>query len=116
MKIRFQADADLKEVIIHALLRLEPTIDFKSANKANLAGLADDKVLTIAADDGRVLVTHDRKTMPYHFGQFIDRRTSAGVIVVPQDMSVAVTVEELLLIWAASEAREWTNRICYLPL
>ncbi len=116
MKIRFQADADLREVIIQAILRLEPTIDFRSAHKANLAGLNDDKVLTIAADDERVLVTHDRKTMPYHFAQFIDGRTSPGVIVVPQDMSVTAAVEELLLIWAASEAKEWTNRICYLPL
>ena len=116
MKIRFQADADLKEVIIQALLRLEPTIDFRSAHKANLTGLDDDKVLTVAADEGRVLVTHDRKTMPYHFAQFIDGRTSPGVIVVPQDMSVTAAVDELLLIWAAGEVIEWANRICYLPL
>jgi hypothetical protein len=116
VRIRFQADAGLRGVIIQAILRLEPTIDFRTAHKANLAGLDDDKVLAVAAEDGRVLVTHDRKTMPYHFAQFIDRRTSPGVIVVPQDMTVVAAVDELLLIWAASEASEWSNRICYLPL
>ena len=116
MKIRFQADADLREVIIKSLLRYEPTIDFRSAHEANLAGLHDDKVLALAAADGRVLVTHDRKTMPHHFGEFINGRTSPGVIVVPQDLSVTTAVEELLLIWTASEASEWANRICYLPL
>jgi len=25
-------------------------------------------------------------------------------------------VEELLLIWAATSAKDWTNRICDLPL
>jgi hypothetical protein len=116
MKIRFQADADLREVIIKSLLRLEPTIDFRSAHKADLAGLDDDKVLAVAADDGRVLVTHDRKTMPHHFAEFINGRTSPGVIVVPQDSSVAAAVDDLLLIWTASEASEWLDRICYLPL
>jgi hypothetical protein len=116
VKIRFQADADLKAAIIQALLRIEPTMDFKSAHKAILAGLDDAQVLAIATEDERVLITHDRKTMPYHFAEFIRRRTSTGVIVVPQDMSVTAAVDELLLIWTASEASEWKNRICYLPL
>jgi uncharacterized protein DUF5615 len=116
MKICFQADADLREVIIKALLRQEPTIDITSAHEASLAGLGDDKVLALAADKGRVLVTHDRKTMPYHFAVFISERMSPGIIVIPQDLSVTAAVEDLLLIWAASDASEWLNRICYLPL
>ena len=116
MKIRFQADADLKGVIIKAMLRLEPTIEFRTAHEANLAGLDDDKVLALAADNGRVLVTHDRKTMPHHFADFISERGSPGVIVVPQEMSIINAVDDLLLIWVASEASKWVNRICYLPL
>src|SRR5205085_7931106 len=115
MQIRFQADADLREVIIKALLRQEPTIDITSAHQANLIGLNDNQVLAVAADEGRVLVTHDRKTMPYHFAEFINERTSPGVIVVPQDLAVASAVEELLLVWVTSDASEWLNRICYLP-
>jgi len=29
---------------------------------------------------------------------------------------VPVAVDELLLVWAATSAEEWANRICYLPL
>lgn len=116
MKVHFQADADLKAVIIKALLRLDSRIDFKTALKANLAGLEDDKVLALAAKDKRVLVTHDHKTMPHHFADFIQERTSAGVIIIPQDLSVNAVVDDLILIWTASEASEWVNRICYLPL
>lgn len=29
---------------------------------------------------------------------------------------IIVKAEELLLIWMATEAEEWTNRIYYLPL
>lgn len=35
-------------------------------DEARLGGLEDSEVLAIAADEGRILVTHDRKTMPRH--------------------------------------------------
>jgi len=54
--------------------------------------------------------------MPGHFARFITTETSAGVIIVPQAMPIVDVVESLLLIWAASEAEEWKNRICVLPL
>jgi hypothetical protein len=66
MKIRFQADADLNEDIVLGLLRLEPSIDFQTADEAGLRGLSDDLVLKRAAEEGRVLATHDRRTMPRH--------------------------------------------------
>jgi hypothetical protein len=56
MKVRFQADADLKHAIVRATLRREPTIDFRSAASADLAGRDDMEVLAIAAREGRVLV------------------------------------------------------------
>jgi hypothetical protein len=73
-------------------------------------------VLALAAQTGRVLVTHDRKTMPRHFAEFIGQGTSHGVIVIPQKLPVRVAVADLLIIWTASEAEEWINRIQILPL
>ena len=35
---------------------------------------------------------------------------------IPQHLSVAAAVDDLLLIWALTEPEEWTNRICFLPL
>ncbi|HEX5731719.1 MAG TPA: DUF5615 family PIN-like protein [Blastocatellia bacterium] len=67
MKIRFQADADLNEDIFTGVLRREPGIDFQTAEEADLRSLNDYQVLKLAADQGRVLVTHDRKTMPRQF-------------------------------------------------
>ena len=52
----------------------------------------------------------------WHFGDFIAREESPGVLIVPQHLPTAEAVEELLLIWSATEASEWTNRICRLPL
>jgi hypothetical protein len=113
---RFQADADFNEDILFAVVRRELSIDFQTAEAAGLAGLPDLKVLERAAAEGRILVTHDQKTMPDHFARFVADQNSSGVLIVPQHLPLAVVVEELLLVWDATEAEEWTNRIAYLPL
>ena len=116
MKILFQADADLNQVILLATIRREPTIDFQTAHAANLAGIPDREVLLQAARQGRILVSHDRRTMPGHFSEFIATETSPGLILVPQHLPVNQAADELILIWSATEAEEWVNSICYLPL
>lgn len=116
MKIRFQADADLNQIILLATVRREPSIDFQTAGVAGLASRNDREVLDIAARGGRLLVTHDQKTMPRHFAEFVTTATSPGLLVIPQHLSVATVVEDLGLIWLLTEAEEWTNRVSYLPL
>lgn len=116
MNIRFQADADLNQAILQGATRREPAIDFQTAHEAGLSGLNDPEVLAIASRAGRALVTHDQKTMPTHFGEFSIAHTSPGVLIIPQHFPVSSAIEELILIWSATEAEEWINRICYLPL
>src|SRR5262245_11849051 len=116
MKIRFQADANFNEDIVLGLLRLESLIDFQTADEAGLRGVPDDFVLKRAAEEGRILVTHDRRTMPHHFAEFISHSHSPGVIIIAQNLSVRTAIEELLLIWSTSESEEWVDRIVDLPL
>lgn len=116
MKLRLQADADLNQRIVAGMQRVEPAIEFQSAGPAALEGKADPVVLGIAAAAGRVLVTHDQKTMPRHFATFIAEHSSPGVIIVPQNMPIGQAVQELYLAWMASDAEEWVNSIRRLPL
>jgi predicted nuclease of predicted toxin-antitoxin system len=116
MKVRYQADADLNQKIVTAVLRLEPTIDFRTSHAANLVGIEDTEVLAVAASDGRILITHDKSTMPDAFGKFIQVTESPGVFVISRGYKLADVAEELVLVWIASEPEEWVNRIIYLPL
>lgn len=110
--IRFLADADLDEGIVSGCRRREPTMDFLSANDARLERVADPDVLTIAAEQGRILVSHDFKTMPRHFGDFLEGGgSSSGVLLVKQYTPIGAVIEELVLIWSATDADEWKNRI-----
>jgi len=54
--------------------------------------------------------------MSRHFAEFIVSQRSPGVFIISQNVSVRAASEELLLVWVASEAEEWTNLIVELPL
>jgi hypothetical protein len=47
--VRFQADADLNQIIVVALVRRVPSVDFRTAEVAHLKGLQDRDVLALAA-------------------------------------------------------------------
>lgn len=113
MKIKFLADENLRQAIVLGLRRREPSVSFLRSFQAGADDLA---LLQIAANEGRILVSHDVRTMPRHFGQFIAGQSSPGLILVPQKLELRTAIEELLIIWLASQAEEWVNRICYLPL
>jgi hypothetical protein len=114
--VRYQADADLNQIIVTGVLRREPTIDFQTAVVAGLEGVRNSEVLALAAQQERILVSHDRKTMPSAFAEWIINNQSSGVIIVSRKLPVEVVIEELLLIWAVSSKAEWINRIAKLPL
>jgi hypothetical protein len=116
MTPRFQADADFNHKIVLALRRREPAMDFRDPHQGGLVGLADPDVLRIASESGRILVSHDRRTMPSHFARFLESQSSAGVIIVSQDLDPGAVVEDLLLIWAATNAEEWRDRLGFVPL
>jgi hypothetical protein len=62
------------------------------------------------------LISHDRKTMPAHFARFLDDKSSPGLIIVPQDLDIGLAIEDLLIVWAASDAEEWRDKAGFLPL
>ena len=116
MSIRFQADNDLKFGIVKALRNSEPSIDFASAQDANLDNLSDPEVLDRAASEGRILVSHDRRTMLDHFRAHLALgKSSPGVLIVSQGVPIGQVVESLIYIWALSDPLELCDQAHYLP-
>jgi hypothetical protein len=116
MRPRFQADNDLDQRIVVATLRLNPAIDFQTAPAARLHNMPDEEVLAYASREGRVLVSHDRKSMPEHFGHFLSAgETSPGLIIVSTKLPVGRAAEWLHLLWEATSAEEYVDAIYGLP-
>ena len=115
MKIKFQADNDLDERSLRAVVRLNSQIDFQTAPTLGLHGVPDPELLRMAAAEGRMLVSHDLKTMPYHFAEFIAQQDSPGVFLISPKLSIGEAADWLHLIWEASDAEEYVNSIRRIP-
>ncbi len=116
MKIKFQADEDLNQNIISAVLRINSKIDFQTATNADLKGLTDKQVLEFAANQKRILISHDQRTMPNHFAEFITKNKSYGVLIVSKKLPIIEVSENIILIWEVFTDGEWINRIAFIPL
>ncbi|MGD1899638.1 MAG: DUF5615 family PIN-like protein [Phormidesmis sp.] len=114
--IKFQADADLNQAIVTGVLRQQPDISFQTANEAALEGVKDSAVLLLAAKQKRILVTQDRRTMPIEFAEFILQNQSSGVLIISRKTPIKDIIDALLLIWRATTADEWIDRIAKVPL
>jgi hypothetical protein len=115
VKVRFQADADLNRHIVTGILRREPRVDFQTATMAGLRGLSDLDVLALAAREGRVLVSHDWRTMPRAFTRFVTSNVSPGLLLVSQKTDLLAAINDLILVWSASESEEWINQRFPIP-
>ena len=100
--------------MLRGLRRFAPEIDIRTAAAAGLAGLEDPEVLLIACNSQRILVSQDRRTMPAHFTRFAAANRCPGVILLREAIPISTVKEELVIIWSASEAEEWTGRIVWI--
>jgi len=67
LKARLLAGADLRFGIVRGLQRWDPGIHFLPAQGVIPESLEDPDVLALAANLGRVLVSHDHETTPGYF-------------------------------------------------
>src|SRR5258708_12113921 len=114
--IRFLADASLDHPILTGCIRRAPSMDFLSANAANLEGIPDSQVLSLAALEGRILVSSDYRTMPAHFATFLAAaNTSPELFLVSKGLPIGLASDSLVLIWNAPSDSPSLNQLHYLP-
>jgi hypothetical protein len=69
----------------------------------------------MAAENGRVLVSGDVRTMSVHFRQFTAAQESPGVLLIPPSRSIGAAIEGLLFVWLAWTPEDVYNRVRWLP-
>ena len=80
-------------------------------------GTSDPDILLWCEANGFTLVTSNRRSMPGHLQAHLAAgRHVPGILVLPPDMTIGVVLEQLLLVWGASEAEEYRDLLLYLPL
>ena len=82
----------------------------------DISGCSDDKLLEWTADNERLLLTHDARTMPKFVCDHLARGGHLpGVIVVDDLAPIGACIEDKLLLAECSEPNEWKDSILFLP-
>lgn len=114
--LRLLIDQDLDHDILRGLIRRIPQLDALTAFEIGMSRATDAQLLTWAEREGRIIVTHDRTTMPVHAADLIGKgKKIAGLFVVPRRIALRNVLDDLELMITCSENYEWVNFIRYLP-
>ena len=115
--LRLLSDENFRGEILRGLRRRLPDVDVVRVQDVGLAGADDPAILAWAATEGRVLVTHDRNTIPEFAYELIRHGLPMpGVFVVDDDLPAGHAIADLLLAVQCGEAIECHGLITYFPL
>ena len=115
--LRLLADENFNGRIIRGLLRRTPEIDVVRVQDVGLSGADDRIVLAWAANEGRVLLTHDQKTVPtFAYERVIAGLPMPGVFIGDTYLPVQQAIEDIALLVECSKDHEWEGQVRYLPL
>lgn len=115
--LRLLADENFNGDIVRALLLRQPNLDILRVQDVGLAGVGDADILAWAAANDRIILTHDRATLPdYAFERLALGESMPGVFILNDGFQVGHATREILLMIACSEQQEWRDRVVHLPL
>ena len=82
-----------------------------------MAATHDTVILDWAAREGRILLTHDFKTMiGLAYGRVRQGLPMPGVFAVRQTLPAGPAIEDLLILIECSLDGEWEGQVRHLPL
>ncbi len=115
--LKLLADENFNGNVLRAVVHSIPSIDLVRVQDVGLDGAEDPEILEWAASNDRIVLTHDRATMPdFAYSRLDAGEQMPGVFVVDVRQGVRAAVDALLLIETCSELDEWMGRVVYLPL
>jgi predicted nuclease of predicted toxin-antitoxin system len=114
--LRLVSDENFKSEILRGLHRRLPDLDVVRVQDVGLAGSADPAILDWSAAEGRVVLTHDRQTMPrFAYDRVQAEQPMPGVLLVNDSMPTRQAIEELILAIQCLAPEECRGLVTYFP-
>ncbi|HEV2947023.1 MAG TPA: hypothetical protein VGX70_06585 [Gemmataceae bacterium] len=116
--VSFLCDECVSDTLLAYLSQTEPAMVILSVGQPEMPtkGTKDADLLVFAESLRLALLTRDQSTMPGHIASHLAAEHHTwGVFFLRRGFPVKKIGNDLLLIWAASQAEEWQDRIEYLP-
>lgn len=110
------ADENFSHRILRGIKLGIAHVDVLLAQNVGLSGKDDSALRAWASEQGRIVLTHDRQTIPKHAYERIRRQQSMpGVLVVSDRVPIGEAVEALTMYLECGEVEDFENMVIFLP-
>jgi hypothetical protein len=116
--VKFLGDEHIRHSLADAVWHREPVMEFLFVGQAGAPPLStpDPELLVFAETHKYSLLSSDKKTMPEHVTAHLGAgRHTWGVFLIRPGTNWAALIDDLILIWSASTAEDWQDRLERLP-
>ncbi|MCY7273169.1 MAG: DUF5615 family PIN-like protein [Phormidesmis sp. CAN_BIN44] len=114
--LKLLADENFDNTIVRGLFRRSPKIDIVRVQDVGLSGEDDPTVLEWAAQEERILLTHDVATITrYAFDRVGQDQPMLGVVEISTDAPIGRVIEDVLMLVECSQEGELEGQVQYLP-
>jgi hypothetical protein len=115
--LKLVSDENFDGVILRGLYRRRPDLDVVRVQDVGLSGASDPAILEWAAVEGRIVLTHDRETMPFFaYSRVEAQQAMPGVFLVSDLMPIGQAIDEILLAMDCLAPEECKDRVTFFPL
>ena len=115
-RCRFLVDECVPSSLAEGLRRHLPDVFVLQVGEADAPpkGTQDPELLAFCEGERLILITADRATIPGFVYEHLNRqRHTCGVFVLGPDSSLSLILEELSIVYEASDAGEWIDVLEY---
>ena len=119
MAIKYLLDEHVSPSYRTQVLRRKPELRVWAIGDPNVPpkGTPDPDILCWCEENGFILITNNRKTMPVHLADHLaGDRHIPGIFILNESMSMGDIIDDLIFIAEAAEEDEYQDRISFMPL
>jgi predicted nuclease of predicted toxin-antitoxin system len=115
--LRLLTDEDVHGDIVDGLRRRQPALDLVRVQDVGLRHTPDPIILEWAAQQGRVVVSVDKKTLAVDAWDRVARGLPMpGVAILRILLTIGQAINELELIALAGNPEDFRDQVIYLPM
>ena len=115
--MKFATDENFDGKILRSLKSRLPDLDIVRVQDTQMYQAPDPTLLQWLADEDRILITHDKATIPKYVYERIEREEYVpGVIIVIKYTPIKIAIEEIELLIGVSEPEDFYYQVKYIPL
>ena len=114
---RLLADEDFNDDVLAGLMVRRRDLDIVRVKEVGLVSTPDPVILDWAAQEHRILLTHDKRTMIGHaYARVAAGQFMPGVCAVTQTLPIGEAIQGILLLLEHTPAEQWENQVLYVAV